>query len=67
MTPKFVDARKPTKSEAEEEKLRNKYKAIQDDGERAFQILLDLGMIQKTGDEAEEDMVLPDEDEEPFQ
>ena len=67
MTPKFVDARKPTKSETEDEKLRKKYKAIQDDSERAFQILLDLGMIEKTGGQVEEDMVLPGEDEEPFQ
>lgn len=42
--------------------LANKYKAIPDIGERAFQILLDLGMIEKTVDATP-----VENEEEPFQ
>jgi hypothetical protein len=44
--PKYVRARKQPKSPSEEMGLSARYAAIPDIGERAFQILVDLGMIE---------------------
>ena len=62
MTKKFAKARSQPKSPSEEEMLRQKYGAITDVGERAFQILVDLGMVECT-----DDIILPSKEEEPFQ
>lgn len=45
MSPKYRAARSQPKSAQEESTLAEKYAAIADIGDRAFQILLDLGMI----------------------
>ena len=46
MTPQFLEARKQPKVATEEELLKQKYQAIPDLGLRAFNILVDLGMIE---------------------
>ena len=45
---RYLQARQQPKSPSEEMKLQAKYAAIESVEDRAFQILLDLGMIQKT-------------------
>lgn len=46
MTPQFIRARQQPKSPAEEQRLQKKYASISDIGERAFAILVDLGMVE---------------------
>lgn len=41
-------ARRQPKSPAEEKKLQEKYASIEDLGERAYTILVDLGMIEES-------------------
>mmetsp|Transcript_48290 Transcript_48290/g.116989 ORF Transcript_48290/g.116989 Transcript_48290/m.116989 type:complete len:454 (-) Transcript_48290:223-1584(-) len=48
MTKKYIDARSQPKSFTEESTLADKYASIPDVGDRAFQILLDLGMIESS-------------------
>ena len=48
MAKKYIDARSQPKSVTEESKLADKYASIPDVGDRAFQILLDLGMIESS-------------------
>ena len=48
MNKKYIDARSQPKSVTEESALADKYSSIPDVGDRAFQILLDLGMIEST-------------------
>ena len=76
MTRSFVQARSQPKSPSEEKKLQRKYAAIPELGDRAYQILVDLGMVEvefESGapptnpDSDSFSAVLPDEDEEPFQ
>lgn len=76
MTKHFVQARSQPKGLSEEKRLQQKYAAIPDVGERAYQILVDLGMVEieqqssATGTKASSDSfsaLLPAEDEQPFQ
>jgi hypothetical protein len=46
---KFKAARQQPKLPEEEDDLKDKYGAIDDVGERAFEILLDLGLVEKSG------------------
>jgi len=48
MTKKYIDVRSQPKSVTEESTLAAKYASIPDVGDRAFQILLDLGMIESS-------------------
>ena len=75
-TKPFVQARSQPKGQSEEKRLQQKYAAIPDVGDRAYQILVDLGMVEveqhssATANSASTDpfpATLPDEDEEPFQ
>ena len=45
LDPKFVGSRQQPKSKDEEERLKSKYGQIHDLSERAYQILVDLGMV----------------------
>jgi hypothetical protein len=66
MTPQFVLARQQPKDPTEEQRLRQKYQAITDTSERAFAILVDLGMIET--DDTSVVVGLPvSGEEEPFQ
>jgi hypothetical protein len=76
MTKKYIEARQQPKSQAEEERLQKKYMAYTDVGERAFAILVDLGMIEvaEYADEATPmqtattvSFTAADADDEPFQ
>jgi hypothetical protein len=49
-TRQFRTARSQPKDPQEEKRLAQKYAAIEDIGDRAFQILVDLGMVQPHGD-----------------
>lgn len=44
--PQFIEARRQPKPRAEKERLAMKYASIEDVSDRAFQVLLDLGMIE---------------------
>ena len=44
--PKFIEARRQPKPKMEAENLARKYGLIKDTSERAYQILLDLGMVE---------------------
>jgi hypothetical protein len=46
---KFEAARQQPKLPEEEDGLKDKYGAIDDVGERAYEILLDLGLVEKSG------------------
>jgi hypothetical protein len=46
--PQFLQARRQPKSVEEQERLARKYASIQNLSERAYQVLLDLGMIEKS-------------------
>lgn len=46
---KFQAARQQPRLPKEEEELKDKYGAIPDVGERAYEILLDLGLVEKHG------------------
>jgi hypothetical protein len=46
---KFQAARQQPKQPEEEDGLKDKYGTIDDVGERAYQILLDLGLVEKSG------------------
>ena len=66
MTPQFVKARQQPKTAMEERLLQQKYQSIANLEDKAFQILVDLGMIETE----EEDVVVGlsvEEEEEPFQ
>jgi hypothetical protein len=76
MTPKYIEVRKQPKSQAEEERLKKKYMAYTDVGERAFAILVELGMIEVAESVDEPTTIQPastaafttaDVDDEPFQ
>ena len=74
MTKKYIEARKQPKSRSEEARLKKKYEAYADVGERAFAILVDLGMIEVTDPVVEATPVQPGAtaafttaDDEPFQ
>lgn len=71
MSKKYITARSQPKSLSEEKILGQKYGAIADVGDRAYQILVDLGMVEESSFAGNNSLTsstpLPDEDEEPFQ
>ncbi|CAB9508425.1 expressed unknown protein [Seminavis robusta] len=73
MSRKYIEARRQPKSAPEEKRLSEKYEKYTDVGEKAFAILVDLGMIETTED-IEEKAPAPttfipsmEGEEEPFQ
>jgi len=77
MSKKYIQARSQPKSCLEEQRLQRKYGNISDVGERAYQIIVDLGMVERNNNniddnynnnnESSTSTELPNENDEPFQ